>query len=94
MDRLLIVEDNEMNRNMLTRRLERKGYEIDTAVDGAKGVEKAKDENPALNLMDLSLTNVNGWEVTRMIKGSRETKHIPVTALTSHAMSGNREKAL
>ena len=94
MERLLLVEDNEMNRDMLTRRLERKGYEITTAVDGAEGVQKAKSENPDLILMDLSLPNVDGWEATRMLKASPETKHIPVIALTSHAMAGDRDRSL
>ena len=94
MERLLLVEDNEMNRDMLTRRLERKGYEITTAVDGAEGVQKAKSENPDLILMDLSLPNIDGWEATRMLKASQETKHIPVIVLTSHAMAGDRERCL
>ncbi len=94
MNRLLLVEDNEMNRDMLTQRLERKGYEISIAVDGIEGVHKAKNENPDLILMDMSLPNVDGWEATRLIKGSQETKHIPVIALTSHAMPGERERSI
>ena len=94
MNRLLIVEDNEMNRDMLTRRLELKGYQIAIAVDGVEGVEMAKREQPDLILMDLSLPNIDGWEATRLIKGSHDTKHIPVIALTSHAMAGDRERAL
>ncbi len=94
MNKLLLVEDNEMNRDMLTQRLERKGYEISIAVDGIEGVHKAKNENPDLILMDMSLPNVDGWEATRLIKGSQETKHIPVIALTSHAMPGDRERSI
>ncbi|NQW22276.1 MAG: response regulator [SAR202 cluster bacterium] len=94
MSKLLLIEDNEMNRDMLTRRLERKGYEISIAVDGKDGVMKAKADNPDLILMDMSLPNIDGWEATRIIKGSQETRHIPVIALTSHAMAGDRERAL
>lgn len=94
MSKLLLIEDNEMNRDMLTRRLERKGYEISVAVDGKEGVMKAKDDSPDLILMDMSLPNIDGWEATRIIKGSQETRHIPVIALTSHAMAGDRERAL
>ena len=94
MSRILLVEDNEMNRDMLTQRLERKGYEIMIAVDGVEGVNKAKEDNPDLILMDMSLPNVDGWEATRLIKGSEDTKHIPVIALTSHAMAGDRERSL
>ena len=94
MSRLLLVEDNEMNRDMLTQRLARKGYEITIAVDGIEGVDKAKNDNPDLILMDMSLPNVDGWEATRFIKASEETKHIPVIALTSHAMAGDRERCL
>lgn len=94
MNKLLLIEDNEMNRDMLTRRLERKGYEISIAIDGIEGVRKAKSENPDLILMDMSLPNIDGWEATRLLKGSQETKHIPVIALTSHAMAGDRERSL
>ena len=94
MSRLLLVEDNEMNRDMFTQRLERKGYEISVALDGIEGVQKAKDDNPDLILMDMSLPNIDGWEATRLIKGAQETKHIPVIALTSHAMAGDRERSL
>ena len=94
MTRLLLVEDNEMNRDMLTQRLERKGYEITIAVDGIEGVLKAKHDNPDLILMDMSLPNIDGWEATRIIKSSQKTKHIPVIALTSHAMAGDRERSL
>lgn len=94
MTRLLLVEDNEMNRDMLTQRLERKGYEITIAMDGIEGVLKAKHDNPDLILMDMSLPNIDGWEATRIIKSSQQTKHIPVIALTSHAMAGDRERSL
>ncbi len=94
MTRLLLVEDNEMNSDMLTQRLERKGFEITLAMDGIEGVQKAKSESPDLILMDMSLPNIDGWEATRLIKGSQETKHIPVIALTSHAMPGDRERSL
>jgi len=94
MSRLLLVEDNEMNRDMLTRRLQRKGYVITTAIDGIEGVQKAKEEIPDLILMDMNLPNIDGWEVTRIIKETPETKHIPVIALTSHALASDRERSL
>ena len=94
MNRLLLVEDNEMNRDMLTQRLERKGYQIMIAVDGIEGVRMAKSERPDLILMDMSLPNIDGWEATRLIKASVETRDIPVIALTSHAMPGDRERSL
>ena len=94
MNRLLLVEDNEMNRDMLTQRLERKGYQIMIAVDGIEGVRMAKSERPDLILMDMSLPNIDGWEATRLIKASVETRDIPVIALTSHAMPGDRERCL
>lgn len=94
MNRLLLVEDNEMNRDMLTQRLERKGYQILIAVDGIEGVRLAKSERPDLILMDMSLPNIDGWEATRLIKASVETRDIPVIALTSHAMPGDRERSL
>lgn len=92
--KLLLVEDNEMNRDMLSRRLERKGYELIMAKDGGEGVELAKSELPDLILMDMSLPVLDGWEATRVIKADEMTKHIPVIALTAHAMSGDREKAI
>ncbi len=94
MPKILLVEDNEMNRDMLSRRLERKGYEVFMAVDGAQGVAMAKAEHPDLILMDMSLPVIDGWEATRQIKANPQTKIIPVIALTAHAMSGDREKAL
>lgn len=94
MPKILIVEDNEMNRDMLSRRLNRKGYEIVMAVDGEQGVTMASSESPDLILMDMSLPKIDGWEATRRIKNADETKSIPVIALTAHAMSEDREKAL
>lgn len=94
MPKILLVEDNEMNRDMLSRRLQRKGYEIAAAVDGATGVEMAQSEAPDLILMDMSLPVLDGWEATRQLKADEGTKGIPVIALTSHAMAGDREKAL
>jgi two-component system cell cycle response regulator DivK len=94
MTKILIVEDNEMNRDMLSRRLERKGFSIVMAEDGKKGVDMSKSENPDLILMDLSLPVMDGWEATSTIKGNPETKNIPIIVLTAHAMAGDREKAL
>ena len=94
MAKILLVEDNEMNRDMLSRRLERRGYEVVIAVDGAEGVDKAGTEAPALILMDMSLPLVDGWDATRRIKAAPATCAIPVIALTAHAMSGDREKAV
>lgn len=94
MAKILLVEDNEMNMDMLSRRLSRKGYEIITATDGAEGVAAAQSQTPDLIVMDMSLPVVDGWEATRRIKASPETRLIPVIALTAHAMSGDREKAL
>lgn len=94
MAKILLVEDNEMNRDMLSRRLQKKGYEVVTAVDGVEGVALAVSEAPALILMDMSLPVVDGWEATRQLKGSLATRSIPIIALTAHAMAGDREKAL
>ena len=94
MSKILLVEDNEMNRDMLSRRLQRRGYEVVIAVDGEQGVALARSENPELILMDISLPDLDGWEATRQIKASPETQSIPVLALTAHAMSGDREKCL
>ncbi len=94
MTKILIVEDNEMNRDMLSRRLERKGFSIIMAEDGKKGVDMSKSENPDLILMDLSLPVMDGWEATSTIKRNPETKNIPIIVLTAHAMAGDREKAL
>jgi len=94
MTKILLVEDNEMNRDMLSRRLERKGYQVVLAVDGQAGVEMALSEAPDLVLMDMSLPVLDGWEATRRLKAQPGTRHIPVIALTAHAMSSDREKAL
>ena len=94
MSKILIVEDNEMNRDMLSRRLERKGFEVVMAEDGAKGVEMSKSESPDLILMDLSLPVMDGWEATSTLKADDRTNKIPIIVLTAHAMAGDREKAL
>jgi CheY-like chemotaxis protein len=94
MPKILLVEDNEMNRDMLSRRLERKGFQIVIATDGAAGVAQAQATSPDLILMDMSLPVIDGWEATRQVKASPATRHIPVIALTAHAMAGDREKAL
>jgi CheY-like chemotaxis protein len=94
MPKILLVEDNEMNRDMLSRRLERKGYAVVLAVDGQTGVEMAQVEGPDLVLMEMSLPVLDSWEATRRLKASPVTQHIPVIALTAHAMSSDREKAL
>jgi CheY-like chemotaxis protein len=94
MPRILVVEDNEMNRDMLTRRLARKGFEALIAKDGQEGVELASREEPDLILMDMSLPVLDGWEATRRIKTGERTRNIPVIALTAHAMAGDRERAL
>jgi CheY-like chemotaxis protein len=94
MPKILLVEDNEMNRNMLSRRLIRYGYEVVIAVDGQQGTEMAISERPDLILMDMSLPVMDGWEATRQVKGNAVTRQIPVIALTAHAMAGDREKAM
>jgi two-component system, cell cycle response regulator DivK len=94
MAKILLVEDNEMNRDMLSRRLIRKGFDVVMAVDGQQGVDMASSEVPDLILMDMSLPIIDGWEATRRIKADEKTKAIPIIALTAHAMSGDREKAL
>jgi two-component system cell cycle response regulator DivK len=94
MAKILLVEDNEMNRDMLSRRLERRGYEVVIAADGGQGVALAQSERPDLVLMDMSLPVLDGWEATRRLKADPETKNIPVIALTAHAMAGDQEKAL
>ncbi len=94
MRKILLVEDNEMNREMLSRRLAKRGFEITFAVTGREAIETAVSEAPDLILMDLSLPDVDGWEATRRIKDQPATAAIPVIALTAHAMSGDREKAL
>ena len=94
MTKLLLVEDNEMNRDMLSRRLQRRGYEVIIAVDGQEGIDTAQSESPDLILMDMSLPVVDGWEATRQLKAAPETNTIPILALTAHAVSGDREKAI
>ena len=94
MAKILLVEDNEMNRDMLVRRLERRGYQVVIAMDGDQGVRQAQAEVPDLILMDMSLPVLDGWEATRRLKALPATQAIPVIALTAHAMSGDREKAL
>jgi CheY-like chemotaxis protein len=94
MAKILLVEDNEMNRDMLSRRLVKRGYEVVVAVDGQEGVEKARAEAPALVLMDMSLPVLDGWEATRALRADPATRSIPVIALTAHAMAGDREKAM
>jgi len=93
MTKILLVEDNEMNRDMLSRRLERKGYSVTIAVDGQQGVDLALSDPPALILMDMSLPVLDGWEATRRIKSDQRTKQIPIIALTAHAMQGDEQKA-
>lgn len=93
MAKILLVEDNEMNRDMLSRRLARSGYEVVLAVQGEEGVALARSAAPDMILMDMSLPVLDGWEATRRLKGDPETRDIPVIALTAHAMSGDREKA-
>src|SRR5262245_25234225 len=93
MARILLVEDNEMNRDMLSRRLQRRGYEVVLAVDGAEGVSAARAHKPDLVLMDMSLPVLDGWEATRQLKADDATQAIPVIALTAHAMAGDEEKA-
>lgn len=92
--KILLVEDNEMNCDMLSRRLARNGYDIVIAVDGQEGVDKASSEKPHLILMDMSLPVIDGWEATRRIKADPTTQKIPVIALTAHAMAQDKEKAL
>jgi two-component system, cell cycle response regulator DivK len=94
MPKILLVEDQEMNRDMLSRRLKKRGYEVSMAVDGAEGLAKARSEAPDLILMDMSLPVLDGWEATRQLKADDATRGIPVVALTAHAMSTDREKAL
>jgi two-component system, cell cycle response regulator DivK len=94
MAKILIVEDNEMNRDMLSRRLERRGFAIVMAVDGQQGVDMARSEKPDLILMDMSLPVMDGWTATQTIKADAELAGIPVIALTAHAMAGDREKAM
>ena len=94
MSKILLVEDNEMNRDMLTRRLERKGFEVVIAIDGKAGIEMASSSNADIILMDLSLPVIDGWEATRQIKADSTTQAIPIIALTAHAMAGDKQKAV
>ncbi len=94
MKRILLVEDNEMNRDMLSRRLQRRGFDVQIAVDGQAGIDAAESQRPDLILMDMSLPLIDGWHATRQPKRNPVTQHIPVLALTAHAMDGEREKAL
>jgi CheY-like chemotaxis protein len=94
MPRVLLIEDNEANRDMLSRRLARRGYQISIATDGRQGIAAAQAEQPDLILMDMSLPEIDGWEVTRQLKSQQATQHIPVIALTAHAMVSDRQRAL
>ncbi len=94
MTKILLVEDNEMNRDMLSRRLVRRGFEVMVAVDGQEGVALARRESPDIILMDMSLPVTDGWEATRLIRADSRTQNIPVIALTAHAMAGDRDRAL
>ena len=92
--RILLVEDNEMNRDMLSRRLRRKGFEVLVAMDGAEGVSMAHSVTPDIILLDMSLPTLDGWTAAKMLKGDTDTQGIPIIALTAHAMQGDRDKAL
>lgn len=94
MTKILLVEDNDLNRDMLTRRLTKRGYEVLTATDGEQGLVLAQAEQPDLVLMDMSLPGIDGWETTRRLRAGAGTSTIPVIALTAHAMAGDRERAL
>jgi CheY-like chemotaxis protein len=94
MAKILLIEDNEMNRDMLSRRLIRNGHEVSIAIDGQQGADMAMAQLPDLILMDMSLPVIDGWEATRRIKANDATRKIPVIALTAHAMAGDREKAI
>lgn len=94
MPKILLIEDNEMNRDMLSRRLMRRGYSVVVAVDGPSGLDLARREAPDLILMDMSLPEMDGWETTRRLRADEAIRRIPVIALTAHAMAGDREKAL
>jgi len=94
MAKILLVEDQEMNRDMLSRRLKKRGYDVLLAVDGAEGLDKARSDHPDLILMDMSLPVIDGWEATRTLKADEATRSIPVVALTAHAMTTDRERAL
>lgn len=92
--KILLVEDHEINRDMLSRRLIRSGYEVIIAIDGEQGIQLAKNQMPDLILMDMSLPVIDGWEATTQLKSNPDTAHIPIIALTAHAMAGDREKAI
>ncbi len=94
MAKILVVEDNEINRDMMVRRLQRRGFTMVSSVDGQQGVDMARSEKPDLILMDMSLPVLDGWEATRQIKSDADIKHIPIIGLTAHAMVGDRDKAL
>ena len=94
MPRILLVEDNELNRDMLSRRLIKRGYVVDIAVDGVEGVSKTRETQPDLVLMDMSLPLKDGWEATADLKGDPQTRHIPIIGLSAHAMDGDRDKAM
>ena len=94
MTKVLVVEDNEMNRDMLSRRLTRRGFQVIFAVDGQQGVDLARSERPDIILMDMSLPVIDGWEATRRVKSDDATRAVPVIGLTAHAMAGDREKAI
>jgi CheY-like chemotaxis protein len=94
MTKILLVEDNEMNRDMLSRRLIRRGFQVVFAMDGQQGVDLARSERPDIILMDMSLPGIDGWEATRRLKADDATRGLPVIGLTAHAMSGDREKAI
>jgi len=92
--KILLVEDNEMNRDMLSRRLQKKGYEVTMAVDGRQGVDMARSGGYDLILMDMSLPEIDGWEATKQLRAAAETRTVPIIGLTAHAMAGDREKAM
>jgi two-component system cell cycle response regulator DivK len=94
MPKILIIEDNEENRDALSRRLQRRGFEVIFAVDGLEGMEKVRNEKPDLVLMDMNMPKLDGWEATRQLKADDATREVPVIALTAHAMAGDRERAL
>ena len=94
MPRILMIEDNEDNRDMLARRLRRRGFDVELAASGAEGIEMARTESPDLILMDLNMPDLDGWEATRLLKESPDTQHLPIIALTAHEADGNRERLL
>lgn len=94
MPKILLIEDNEMNRDMLSRRLQRKGFDVAVAVDGQQGIDAANQDRPDLIIMDMSLPVLDGWEATRQLKADPKTQDIPIIGLSAHAMAGDREKAL